>query len=193
MASGRWRAGGSRPPRPLHLLSASTRPSGESTGGLLPSFALYARAIPDALVNDSRQADQSSYTIALTPSRSECIEITVKREELGLVSRYFHQQTTVGDYLKVNAPFGEFTFTGGKETSLVLVACSVGITLMMSIVRYLSDTRNGLKEHRRESEHCHCWTRRHCNRIRETASRNWRTCNCNRCRVSSSRSLGKSI
>ena len=39
-ASGRCRAGDSRPPRPLHLPSASTRRGDDSARGLLPSIAL---------------------------------------------------------------------------------------------------------------------------------------------------------
>jgi ferredoxin-NADP reductase/Fe-S-cluster-containing hydrogenase component 2 len=82
-----------------------------------------------------------SYTIASTPSRPDCIEITVKREDRGVVSQHLHDRVKVGDYLKVNAPFGEFTFTGQADSSIVLVAGGVGITPMMSVVRYLCDTQ----------------------------------------------------
>ncbi|NKB71204.1 MAG: 2Fe-2S iron-sulfur cluster binding domain-containing protein [Candidatus Latescibacteria bacterium] len=81
-----------------------------------------------------------SYTIASSPTRPECLEITVKREEMGLVSGYLHRQIKPGDSLRLSAPAGGFTFTGAEHASIVLIAAGVGITPMMSVVRYLTDT-----------------------------------------------------
>jgi ferredoxin-NADP reductase/Fe-S-cluster-containing hydrogenase component 2 len=80
-----------------------------------------------------------SYTIASTPSRPHCLEITVKREEHGLVSRFLHDDIKVGDTLKLTAPSGTFTFTGDEHDSIVLVTSGVGITPAMSVLRYLTD------------------------------------------------------
>ena len=80
-----------------------------------------------------------SYTIASTPTRPECLEITVKREEMGLVSRYLHNEAIPGCQLRLSAPAGKFTFTGKDRDSIVLIAAGVGITPMMSVVRYLTD------------------------------------------------------
>lgn len=68
------------------------------------------------------------------------MELTVKREEQGIVSRYLHDVLKVGDLLKVTGPFGDFTFTGTNAESIVLIAGGVGITPMMSVLRYLTDT-----------------------------------------------------
>ena len=81
-----------------------------------------------------------SYTIASTPTWRERIEITVKREANGLVSRWLHDQLKVGDEVEVEAPNGSFIFTGAQAESVVLVAAGVGITPMMSVVRYLHET-----------------------------------------------------
>ena len=80
-----------------------------------------------------------SYTIASTPTRPECLEITVKREDMGLVSRYLHDEVKPGSHLRLSAPAGRFTFTGVERNSIVLIAAGVGITPMMSVVRYLTD------------------------------------------------------
>lgn len=45
-----------------------------------------------------------AYTIASTPTRNSYIEITVKREEYGLVSRYLHDRVNDGDLLSITAP-----------------------------------------------------------------------------------------
>ncbi len=82
-----------------------------------------------------------SYTIASTPTRPDAIEITVKREDHGLVSRYLHDEIRAGATLDLSAPSGTFTFTGREHDSIVLIAGGVGITPMMSVVRGLTDRK----------------------------------------------------
>lgn len=88
---------------------------------------------------EDRKAARRSYTIASSPSQRAYVELTVKREEQGAVSRFLHDRVTVGDMLKVSGPFGDFTFTGTDADSVVLIAGGVGITPMMSVLRYLTD------------------------------------------------------
>ncbi len=80
-----------------------------------------------------------SYTIASSPTQRSYIEVTVKREEQGLISRHLHDRVAIGSPLEVSAPSGVFTFTGADADSIVLIAGGVGITPMMSIARYLMD------------------------------------------------------
>ena len=81
--------------------------------------------------NDGRRVKRS-YTIASSPTRQEYVEISVKREEHGIVSRALHDTLADGDELTLSAPSGTFTFTGEGEDSIVLVSGGVGITPMMS-------------------------------------------------------------
>ncbi len=80
-----------------------------------------------------------SYTIASSPTVRGYVEITVKREVHGTVSRYLHDRVAVGDTLEVSAPAGKFTFTGTEASSIVLIGAGVGITPLMSVIRYLTD------------------------------------------------------
>src|SRR5262249_13605482 len=82
-----------------------------------------------------------SYTIASTPTWRDRIEITVKREDHGFVSRWLHDELSVGDEVEIEAPNGTFYFTGAEAESVVLIGGGVGITPMMSAIRYLTDTR----------------------------------------------------
>jgi len=82
-----------------------------------------------------------SYTIASTPSRPGYCEVTIKREEQGLVSRHMHDTVKEGDLLTIAAPGGRFTFTGEEANRVVLLAAGVGITPLMSILRYLTDLK----------------------------------------------------
>ena len=80
-----------------------------------------------------------TYTIASSPSRPDYCEITVKREENGLVSQRLHDTLREGDLLNVSAPAGRFTFDGTQSSRIVLIAGGVGITPLMSILRFLTD------------------------------------------------------
>jgi ferredoxin-NADP reductase len=80
-----------------------------------------------------------SYTIASSPSQRDYVEITVKRVEQGVMSGYLHDKVKEGDRLEVSAPFGTFTFTGKEADSIVLIGGGVGITPLMTVIRYLTD------------------------------------------------------
>jgi ferredoxin-NADP reductase len=81
-----------------------------------------------------------SYTIASTPTWRDRIEITVKREEHGLVSRWLHDVLQPGDEVEIEGPNGTFYFTGRDAESVLLIGGGVGITPMMSVARYLTET-----------------------------------------------------
>jgi ferredoxin-NADP reductase len=80
-----------------------------------------------------------SYTIASSPSQRAYVEITVKRVEQGVVSGHLHDKVTKGDRVEISAPFGAFTFTGQEADSIVLIGGGVGMTPLMTVVRYLTD------------------------------------------------------
>lgn len=80
-----------------------------------------------------------SYTIASSPTQKAYVELTVKREAQGVVSAFLHANVKENHLLKVAGPFGVFTFNGSDADSIVLIAGGVGITPMMSVLRYLTD------------------------------------------------------
>jgi ferredoxin-NADP reductase/DMSO/TMAO reductase YedYZ heme-binding membrane subunit len=80
-----------------------------------------------------------SYTIASSPTRNGYCELTIKREERGLVSRYMHDTLREGVLLNLSAPAGRFIFTGAEAERIVMIAGGVGITPLMAKIRYLTD------------------------------------------------------
>jgi ferredoxin-NADP reductase len=84
-----------------------------------------------------------SYTIASAPTRRGSCEVTVKRETHGLVSQHLHDTVKPDDLLSIAAPAGRFTFTGEGASDIALLAAGVGITPLMSILRYLTDRNWG--------------------------------------------------
>jgi ferredoxin-NADP reductase len=79
------------------------------------------------------------YTIASAPTQKNYCEITVKREEAGMVSRYLHDFARKGMFLAVSGPGGKFTFSEEDADSLLLIGAGVDITPLMSKIRYLAD------------------------------------------------------
>jgi ferredoxin-NADP reductase/DMSO/TMAO reductase YedYZ heme-binding membrane subunit len=79
------------------------------------------------------------YTISSSPTQPDYCEITVKREDMGLVSRHLHDTLREGDTINIAAPTGRFIFDGTQAKSVVSIAGGVGITPLMAIARYLTD------------------------------------------------------
>jgi ferredoxin-NADP reductase len=80
-----------------------------------------------------------SYSISSSPTQREYVELTVRREPRGAVSRHIVDLLKVGDRIEAGGPVGKFTFTGTEADSIVLIAAGVGITPMMSVTRYLTE------------------------------------------------------
>lgn len=85
------------------------------------------------------QPVRRSYTIASPGTRPDYCELSIKREENGLVSRHLHDTLREGDLIQVTAPAGRFTFDGTEAGRLVLIAGGVGITPLMAKIRQLTD------------------------------------------------------
>ena len=80
-----------------------------------------------------------SYSISSSPTQREYVDLTIKREPRGAVSRHIDDLLRVGDQFEVSGPVGRFTFNGTEADSIVLISGGVGITPMMSIARYLTE------------------------------------------------------
>jgi ferredoxin-NADP reductase len=80
-----------------------------------------------------------SYSISSSPTEREYVELTVRREPRGAVSRHIDDLLKLGDQIEAGGPVGKFTFTGTEADSIVLISGGVGITPMMSIIRYLTE------------------------------------------------------
>ena len=80
-----------------------------------------------------------SYSISSSPMQREYVELTVRREPRGAVSRHIVDLLKVGDQIETGGPVGRFTFTGTEADSIVLIAGGVGVTPMVSITRYLTE------------------------------------------------------
>ena len=110
----------------------------DPAGGKLPFNYLPGQFITVTVVPNGVPVKRS-YTIASSPTHRDYCEITVKQEEHGIVSRYLDIQVHEGELLQFTGPSGKFTFIESEADSIVLIAGGVGVTPMMSVIRYLTD------------------------------------------------------
>lgn len=75
---------------------------------------------------------QRTYSLSNSPN-DEHYRITVKRESMGLVSRYLHDYIEPGAIIQSRSPAGDFLMTCNL-CPLVLVSAGVGVTPMLSIL-----------------------------------------------------------
>jgi ferredoxin-NADP reductase len=80
-----------------------------------------------------------SYSISSSPNERDYVDLTIKREPRGAVSRHMVDLLKVGDVIEAGGPVGKFTFNGTEADSIVLLSAGVGITPMTCIARYLTE------------------------------------------------------
>jgi ferredoxin-NADP reductase/predicted pyridoxine 5'-phosphate oxidase superfamily flavin-nucleotide-binding protein len=102
-------------------------------GGPLPSFLpgqyltleLEVPGEPDPVVR--------TYSLSAAPDQ-KCYRITVKRETLGVGSRFLHDQIQVGQVLGARPPRGDFALDTSGDRPVVLLSAGVGVTPMVSML-----------------------------------------------------------
>jgi len=107
-------------------------------GGVLPFSYLPGQFLTVTVPIDDKPVKRS-YTIASSPTQHDYAEITVKHEEGGEVSGHLHNHVQEGDLLESSGPSGSFIFTGRECKCILLIGGGVGITPLMSVIRYLTD------------------------------------------------------
>jgi len=77
-----------------------------------------------------------AYSIASSPTQKKYIDIT-----MNLVGKFTKKlwQTRVGSYLLFKGPYGKFYFDEAMNNDLILIGGGLGITPLMSIIRYCND------------------------------------------------------
>ena len=80
-----------------------------------------------------------SYTISSSPTQRNFVEITPKRVENGLVSKFLNDLAPIGMVVKARGPYGRFYFDESQHERVVLIAGGSGITPMVAMLRYIDD------------------------------------------------------
>ena len=87
-----------------------------------------------------------NYSISAGPS-ADTYRISVKREAMGVSSRYFHDHIEEGDVLEVTPPAGDFFLSEAPARPVVLLSGGVGLTPMVSMVEHIAQAHPELEAH----------------------------------------------
>ncbi|MCP9440016.1 MAG: cytochrome-b5 reductase [Nitrospira sp.] len=102
----------------------------DATLDMLPGDFLYVHAMIDG------KTVKRAYTPSSLPGVTGYFDLTVKRYESGLVSRYIHDRQ-VGDTILMSGPNTGGHWVDGMAKQVGFVAGGTGITPMISIIRWL--------------------------------------------------------
>lgn len=138
------KAGGWRHTRAFRLSAIETQSSLIKSVELTP---LDGEAVADyrpgqylgVTINDASFANQQirQYSLTRAPD-GKSYRIAVKREALGAVSGWLHQQARVGDVVQLAAPAGDFFMDIAADTPVTLISAGVGQTPMLAMLHTLA-------------------------------------------------------
>lgn len=78
-----------------------------------------------------------SYTLSSAP-HDHAYRISVKREDIGAVSRWLHAALTIDAVIEARAPAGGFVIDAAERRPAVLIAAGVGVTPMIAMARHVA-------------------------------------------------------
>lgn len=93
----------------------------------------------DMVIESPWAFETGGFSITSSPVLTTHIQIAVKRLPDRSASIYLNDRAQVGDEVLIMGAGGDFFFQEGMADSLVLVAGGIGITPLMSIVRYVDE------------------------------------------------------
>jgi ferredoxin-NADP reductase len=127
----------------FHLQPVDAAPLPAFRPGQFLTFTLEAAA-PGQDAATATRAVTRCYSLSDAPDPTH-YRVTIKRVPAppdhpeyppGLASNHFHDRVQVGDMLEVKAPGGLFFIDPDPDASVVLIAGGIGITPMMSMLRW---------------------------------------------------------
>ena len=80
---------------------------------------------------------QRTYTLTSKAGQEDYYEITVKREEYGLFSRWLHDELNTNSSVRVSKPQGHYSLPLDEQTPVVCFGGGIGITPSLAILRTL--------------------------------------------------------
>jgi len=83
----------------------------------------------------------AGYTLTSSPNTKGSIEISVKTGD-NPVTRHIHERAKVGDTLHIRGGQGGTYYTRAMGDRLILIAAGIGITPIISILRYADEARD---------------------------------------------------
>ena len=95
----------------------------------------------DLYVDTGLSVEVGGYSITSTPLQQGTIELAIKKLPHALAATYLHDRAKVGDAVEVRGGSGGFHYEQDWHGPLVLIAGGIGITPLISILRYVDQSQ----------------------------------------------------
>lgn len=83
--------------------------------------------------------ESSDYSMTSSPLKRSEFELAIKQGSRNPVTRYMYESAKAGDTVTVSNGQGVFIFERGMGDKVVLIAAGVGVTPLMSLLRYIDE------------------------------------------------------
>ena len=103
------------------------------------SFPFYPGQYVDLILETPSSYETGGYYITSSPKLQSFIQVAIRKMPNRAVSLYLHERSQVGDEVFIMGPSGDFYFEEGMANSLVLIAGGLGITSVVSTIRYVHE------------------------------------------------------
>jgi ferredoxin-NADP reductase len=104
-------------------------------------FSFHAGQWVDCYADIDGERRVAGYTLTSSPNTKGSVEISVKTGD-NPVTRFIHERARIGDTLHIQGGQGNTYYTRSMGDRLVLVAAGIGITPIISILRYADEARD---------------------------------------------------
>lgn len=93
----------------------------------------------DLSVEIGGKTEVGGYSMTSSPLQHGTFDLAIKQGARHPVTRYMYEQAKIGDTVTVSGGQGVFIFERGMGDKIVLIGAGVGITPLMSILRYVNE------------------------------------------------------
>lgn len=106
-----------------------------------PTFSFLPGQWVDLYIDDPDEGDViGGFSITSSPVHRDYIDLAIKKIPDGRASVYLHERVRVGDVVTIDGGYGDFYYREGMSQALVLIAGGIGITPLMSMIRFVDET-----------------------------------------------------
>jgi len=109
----------------------------QTDGNVLPDYKPGQFITIKVKIENQKDELIRNYTLSDKPNKNY-FRVTLKREEGGKISTFFHDKLRIGDFVDVANPSGKFFLNTQSKKPVVMLSGGIGITPMMSMLEYIS-------------------------------------------------------